>query len=356
MFFRIFFALAILALPANAQPYHANISAINPATLIQIADSDDVTAVRDDLRMKIFGSASLDTGLLPVYSNTYNVTGTWWQGKPNLASIQVWNVTTAQGVGSMTWRFSPTTFRQPTNGKCGFIIVGGHAQVAAHPPFQTLLLNLVAAGCEVVTIDMPLSGLNATSITLDTGRGKVLASTHNALQAAKTPTFNPLRLFVEPLLATVNDYEARGITNIGIFGLSGGGWTVDLYAALDERVDLSYSLAGSMPQYMRSWVPPTGSLGDWEQMEVPALGVDYLDLYVLGSVGAGRRHVNLYIANDSCCFGGLNANHFAPAVSAAVAGVGSGGSYAVAFDTTVSVHTVSNWAASWVAADMATRF
>lgn len=56
----------------------------------------------------------------------------------------------------------------------------------------------------------------------------------------------------------------------------------------------------------------------------------------------------MYIVNDDCCFSGYNANHFAPAVTAAVAGW--------RWEASVSKHTISPWAANWVVSDMATKF
>lgn len=342
---------------AVAQPYAPQITTINPSSLIQVQDATDVDAIGDSLRTQVFGSADLDASILPEFQ--YDYWDAVWGAKPNMGSIRSMNVPLLGGPVSRLWQFTPTTWMNPTSGKCGFIVHAGHSQRAIKTPYVDMISRLIAIGCEVTTIDMPLSGLNdiyPTVIDLPWGSFDVTryARPHNNLQVTTHPTHNALRYFLEPVLAAVNDFESRGITNIGMFGLSGGGWTTDVYAALDPRIDLSYSLAGSMPVYMRSWVPPmsTGSLGDWEQMQVPHLGVDYLDLYILASVG--RRHVNLYIVNDDCCFGGYNANHFAPTVSSVVAGIG--GSYAVAFDTTVSTHTVSAWTVNWVVDDVLAHF
>ena len=36
-----------------------------------------------------------------------------------------------------------------------------------------------------------------------------------------------------------------------MIGLSGGGWTTVVYAAIDERISDSFSVAGSIPFYLR---------------------------------------------------------------------------------------------------------
>ncbi|CDP50716.1 hypothetical protein [Devosia sp. DBB001] len=343
--------LATILFTPPAFAFHPNIEAVNPADVISITDATEAEAVRSDLRAQIFGSESLNTSLIPIVESDYM--DAVWATKQNLAGMKVLRIPMSLGVNSKAWRFTPITYRNANGGKCGFIVVAGHGQVSVFPPYMALIEKLLYAGCEVTAIDMPFSGQNPAA-TVDTGRGRVLIQHHGNIQAAQTKDFHPLRWFVEAPLAIVNDYTSRGITNIGITGLSGGGWTADVYAALDERVTVSYSIAGSMPMYMRSWIVPNppASLGDWEQMAIRPLGVGYLDLYVLGSIGLGRRHVNIYIVNDDCCFGGYNANHFAPAVSAAVESIELG-SYGVVFDTTVSTHTISPWAASWIVTDMA---
>lgn len=85
-----------------------------------------------------------------------------------------------------------------------------------------------------------------------------------------------------------------------MLGLSGGGWTTTLYAAIDESVRTSISIAGTVPIYLRAG----SSFGDMEQT-IPELYeiAGYPDLYVLAATGAGRRHVQLLNRRDNCCFG-----------------------------------------------------
>lgn len=350
-FMTIIAAFLISTLSAIAQTYPPNIAAINPSSLIHVNAPADVTAVRNSLIDQIFHTPSLDTTKLPVFD--YNYTDSVWAAMQNMGPIQAMNVPLKFGANSKIWQFKPVVYRNINGGKCGFIVNAGHGQVAVWAPFQYLIERLIYSGCEVTAIDMPFSGQNQSTL-INTGYGRVQVINHAQLHQVKTPSFSPLQWFMEAPLAIVNDYTNRGITNIGMTGLSGGGWTTDLYAAIDPRIKISYSIAGSMPLYMRNWVTPM-SLGDWEQAEISSLGVDYQDLYILASNGAGRRHANLYIVNDDCCFGGYAANHFAPATQAAVTGLGAG-SFSVAFDTTVSTHTVSPWTVSWITTDLASWF
>lgn len=85
-----------------------------------------------------------------------------------------------------------------------------------------------------------------------------------------------------------------------MIGLSGGGWTTTLYAAVDTRVKLSVPVAGSLPLYLR-W---GGSVGDTEQFIESFYRIaGYPDLYVLGSTGKGRKQIQVLNQNDDCCFG-----------------------------------------------------
>lgn len=353
MFRSLLIAVCLILTPAAAlSQYVPEITSVDPSSLVSVKTVADVIITRNNLRQKVFGSTELPA-ILPVFD--YNYSDWFWDAKPNIGGIKALHVDLPYGVKSIIWRWTPAVPRVTDGKKCGFIVHSGHSQFSVKAPYQDMIAKLMALGCEVTAIDMPLSGLNNVPTVIDTGHGKIdvtkLGSPHGNLAATASATFSPLRFFMDAPLAVVNDYVARGITNIGMFGLSGGGWTTDLYSALDPRVDLSVSLAGSMPVYMRSWVPPMSSLGDWEQMEIPSLGIDYMDLYILASVGYSRHHANLYIVNDDCCFGGYNAAHYKPAVLSAVADIADvwSGEFMMDFDTTVSTHTVSAWSVNKVA-------
>jgi hypothetical protein len=95
-------------------------------------------------------------------------------------------------------------------------------------------------------------------------------------------------------------------------GLSGGGWTTTVYAALDPSIRCSVPIAGSIPLYLRSG----GSVGDREQFDPGFYRLaGYPDLYILGASGAGRRQIQILARRDDCCFG--EAQHDARKVGAA---------------------------------------
>src|SRR5205085_148225 len=89
---------------------------------------------------------------------------------------------------------------------------------------------------------------------------------------------SPMKFFLEPVAVCVNYALARDrkMRDVTMIGLSGGGWTTTLYAAVDTRVRLSIPVAGSLPLYLR-W---GGSVGDTEQfLESFYRIAGYPDLY-----------------------------------------------------------------------------
>jgi len=83
-------------------------------------------------------------------------------------------------------------------------------------------------------------------------------------------------------------------------GLSGGGWTTTFVSAIEPRISLSYSIAGTLPFTLKTEV--NTDLGDWEQWLIgliPRIG--YKDLYISGTF-PNRKVVNVYNSQDPCCF------------------------------------------------------
>jgi hypothetical protein len=122
---------------------------------------------------------------------------------------------------------------------------------------------------------------------------------------------HPLIYFLDTVRRGLNYAIAHyGYTEIKMAGLSGGGWTTTLYAALDARITTGVPIAGSEPFTLRN---PS----DAEQEDVPSRGNDffrffrnghqlvtgYKDLFVLGGYGVSRRLVQVLNRNDDCCFG-----------------------------------------------------
>lgn len=71
---------------------------------------------------------------------------------------------------------------------------------------------------------------------------------------------SPLKFFLEPVAISLNALKGR-YKEVHMAGLSGGGWTTTIYAAVDPSIRCSFPVAGSIPLYLRTG----GSVGDKEQ-------------------------------------------------------------------------------------------
>ena len=108
-----------------------------------------------------------------------------------------------------------------------------------------------------------------------------------------------MRFFVEPITVFLNyAVEEYAYDLVAMVGLSGGGWTTTLYAALDPRIARSYPVAGTLPLYLESG-------GDYEQTHPGLYALaNYPELYVLGTYEGERRQIQVLNRYDPCCFGG----------------------------------------------------
>lgn len=158
--------------------------------------------------------------------------------------------------------------------------------------------------------------------------------------AAQAGADHPLRYFLEPVSAGLNyALETWGIDDVAMIGISGGGWTTTLYAAIDPRVRASFPVAGSLPVYLRDET----DLGDMEQYDPNLYSrVGFLDLYVLSGWGEGRSAVQILNRYDACCFAGTRYQDYAASVHDRVAELG--GRWDVFLDESHANHEISTLA------------
>lgn len=226
--------------------------------------------------------------------------------------------------------------RQP-NGRV-VLFHNGHDQswVDAAPYMGALLHR----GYSVMMFDMPLEGDNRDSARARATGDTVRLTAHADFERLRPAHGHALRYFVEPVVVGLNHLQqAHAYTDIAMLGLSGGGWTTTLAAAIDPRIRLSFPVAGSLPRYLRLTEPDRG---DWEQ-QVPALydATGYLELYVLGAYGPGRRQVQILNVFDPCCFGGTLFRTYEPVVSATLHRLGAG-EFSVFGDDSHRTHAISD--------------
>jgi alpha-N-arabinofuranosidase len=171
---------------------------------------------------------------------------------------------------------------------------------------------------------------------------------------------NPMKFFLESTAVSLNCLKTRSAPDrfpnyrsYHMVGLSGGGWTTTVYAAIDPTIRCSFPVAGTIPLYLRAG----GSIGDREQFDPPFYKLaGYPDLYILGAQGVGRKQVQILNVQDDCCFGVSqhDANlagmpyeaamrEYETRVKAALEKIGSA-SFRLEFDRTAPAHMISHHA------------
>lgn len=156
--------------------------------------------------------------------------------------------------------------------------------------------------------------------------------------------------FIEPTITTINYIESMGITDINMIGLSGGGWTTVMAAAVDTRIRRSYPVAGTYPMYLR-YSDRNGFIGDFEQWLIGIMPeISYLDMYILGSIGKNRKQLAVYNKYDSCCFYGLGYELWYGRLQSFIEELG--GEYEIFLDTSHYTHAISSVALDIIWADL----
>ncbi|MCW5850799.1 MAG: hypothetical protein KIT87_12055, partial [Anaerolineae bacterium] len=130
---------------------------------------------------------------------------------------------------------------------------------------------------------------------------------HDSLFSLPLRNGNALKFFLDPTAVSLNYLKTRAdadgfprYQDYNMIGLSGGGWTTTLYAAVDPTIKTSIPVAGTLPLYLRY----DGYNHDLEQTLSSFYSrAGYPDLYVLGSYGRGRKQVQVLNRRDNCCFG-----------------------------------------------------
>lgn len=268
----------------------------------------------------------------------------------DLARVDEFRIDMAPGLQGLAYHFIP----QHPNREL-VVVHHGHACTLDDDPspadvgygLQRTINGLLREGYGVLGVFMPHQ------------RPGDCGGSHDAMFQTST-TGSPIKYFLEATAISLNHLKTRSragrFPNYRAFhmtGLSGGGWTTTVYAAIDPTIRCSFPVAGTIPLYLRT----KGSVGDREQFEPTFYGLaGYPDLYILGAHGRGRKQVQILVRRDDCCFG--EAQHDAQSsgmpyadamrdyerrVRAALKEVGHG-SFRLEIDETAPSHMISHHA------------
>jgi hypothetical protein len=212
---------------------------------------------------------------------------------------------------------------------------------------------LLENGYDVIAISMPLKGYNRKPIVDFTRFGKMMIVTHEQMSLLKPVSGHPIQYFLKPVITMVNYFDHLGFEQINMTGISGGGWTTTLSAAIDTRILKSYPVAGSLPFYLRSRdMHNQSTFGDYEQY-VPDIYriANYLDLYIMGAYGENRNQLQILNQFDSCCFGGTGYTSYVDLIKKQLKKIGKG-KFDVFLDKSHREHKISEAALEVIFKDL----
>jgi hypothetical protein len=227
---------------------------------------------------------------------------------------------TVLGMESLAYLIHPETSSRPARLA---IVHAGHSRPGdfIKRDYVDAIHFFLGRGFTVAMMHMPLCGWHQPGpASLPNGSRPACTSHDDIVNLPQhDPSLGPgagFRPFLEPVVAVLNHRAelGGGDPDVVMIGLSGGGWTTHMAAAIDTRIRLSVPVAGSFPLYLRNGDP--GSVGDLEQYFGPLYAENiaadgsgggvatWLEIYALGGLGSGRRQVMVTAPHDTCCFRG----------------------------------------------------
>jgi len=300
-------------------------------SLIHISNEDDVMKKREQLIQYIWKNAGFPASKLPD-EVIEDIDDSRMEVFSNLKRVDRLTIIMDYGIKSNAYLFLPNQ----NNNKL-IIYHQGHGGdfFLGNKTIQFFLDK----GYSVLAFSMPLLEPNNQPIVEIPEFGKIKLTTHETLKFIESEEFSPISLFVEPIIVGLNylneEYEYDLYYMVGI---SGGGWTTVLVSSIDDRILQSYSVAGSLPMYLRTI---SGNLGDYEQTIPDFYRIaNYLDLYILDSYGKDRKFVQIFNKYDPCCYGGDVSKTYEFEIKETIQGLGKG-TFEIFLDESHKEHKIS---------------
>lgn len=253
----------------------------------------------------------------------------------NLDSIDRLTIEMENDINSIAYFFIP---KNP-NGK---LIIYHQGHGGDFSQGIQVIESLLKNNYSVIGFSMPLLGMNSQPIIDHSQFGKIKINSHNHLRLLESKEFTPMKYFIHPVILTLNYIESNyNFDSIHMIGISGGGWTTTLVAALDDRINYSFSVAGSYPMFLRS---ESKNFGDYEQHNLELYQIaNYLDLYVMASVGTDKKFIQIFNKYDPCCFNGTEFEVYENEITDVVKTFDEG-YFKIYSDTSHKKHIISDYA------------
>ena len=299
----------------SSHPVYNTISSIdsltNPDELIDIESASDLLALRDSLIHFLWGKEKI-SDLMPD-SVIRNWSDKRWSDAHEIRRINKVTVKMEFDIESNAYHFM-------SHNPKGQIIIFHAGHDGDFIRYKSIIVKLLREGYDVLAFCMPLLGINNQPIVKLRKIGFIKLVEHNNMYLLDLREGHPIKYFIEPVISTINYIERNyRYTRVSMIGLSGGGWTTTLCAAIDPRIKLSFSVAGSLPLHLFP------ERRDFEQIAPDMYKkFSYLELYLMASYGEGRKHFQINNQYDPVCFYGINALTYKDVVESRMTKLGLG--------------------------------
>jgi len=300
-------------------------------SLIHVSDNFSKSKLQNKITNYLWNQNNLpDKELTKIEKNIFSEK---YSNLKNLESIDKLTIEMEYGVNSIAYLFNPLT----SNDK---LIIYHQGHRGDFVEGKQTIAYFLEKNYSVMAFSMPLLGMNSQPIIDHPQFGKIKIQSHNQFELVENENFSPIKFFVEPVIVSINYLEKyHTFDSYHMIGISGGGWATTLIAALDDRINESFSVAGSHPIFLRS---DPKNFGDYEQHHIEFYEIaNYLDLYVMASTGLDRKFVQIFNKFDPCCFDGDSFSLYEQQVKETVTNLGDG-YFEIYLDDTHNEHIISN--------------
>lgn len=257
--------------PSSIQAYEQSKTYGTVPVFPAIADTTALNAARATLINELFGGSGIPSDLATLAIESPNPLN----GVATFTNLNKCEKMTIPGYAARPRLWTPNTPRNDVI----FLVVAGHdAGWSANGISSFVMQPLLTANVRMCTFVLPGGPNDYTS---------------GGPTQHESGSYT-LKDWVGPVCIAINTLQNMfPSAAIHMTGISGGGWTTVISAAVDSRIAKSYPFVGSMPDmiyYNR----------DFEQ-RLNGLTADYLTLYTLAAC-PGRRHMQVLYENDPVAF------------------------------------------------------
>lgn len=302
----------------------------NPYELISVNEKSKIKLIRSELKSYLFNEFKYTSKLPIIEENIYDDR---FLSIDNLSSIDKLKIELDYKLNSIGYHFKPIK-----SNKKFVIYHQGHA--GGFIKGINYINFFLGKGYEVIALAMPLHGMNNQPIVKTTNNGYIKLDNHKKFYYLDDQS-NPISQFIQPVISVVNYIEKNyNSKSINMVGISGGGWTATVAAALDTRIKNTFSVSGGLPISLLS----EHDFGHYELNNKEFYSrFSYLDLFILASVSdeSKRKYFQIFNQYDPCCYGGVRWKKYSNEVSFIVKNI-SNDLFVVLNDDENFDHSISN--------------